>query len=137
MTADRARVKTFVEFRSSKFPPYAGEEHELNPGVWGKRLAEHLVARLADHGLRASAPIAEDWGWYVPVVVDGVQLALCCGHQDGDDDGFLVFTDPSRPIERRWFRRIDRTRELAQLTAALDAILRSDPDVRAIAWRDA
>ena len=30
--------------------------------------------------------IAEDWGWYLPVRNQGFSLALCCGHQDGDDD---------------------------------------------------
>jgi hypothetical protein len=42
--------------------------------------------------------ITEDWGWYVPIRNEGFRLALCCGHQDGDDDQFLCFTDPARPI---------------------------------------
>ena len=33
-------MKTQVEFRSDKFPPYEGEEEQINPGLWGKRLAE-------------------------------------------------------------------------------------------------
>ncbi len=33
-------MKTQVEFRSSKFPPYDGEHEQINPGLWGKRLAE-------------------------------------------------------------------------------------------------
>jgi len=36
-------MKTQVEFRSSKFPPYEGEQEQINPGLWGKRLAEYLV----------------------------------------------------------------------------------------------
>ena len=36
-----------VTFRSPKFPPYDGEEESINPGLWGKRLAEHLVDQLA------------------------------------------------------------------------------------------
>ncbi len=31
-------MKTQVEFRSTKFPPYEGEEEEINPGLWGRRL---------------------------------------------------------------------------------------------------
>jgi len=37
-------MKTQVEFRSSRFPPYDGEEEQINPGLWGKRLAEYLGA---------------------------------------------------------------------------------------------
>ena len=32
-------MKTQVEFRSKKSPPYDGEEEQINPGLWGKRLA--------------------------------------------------------------------------------------------------
>jgi len=35
-------MKTHVEFRSSAFPAYENEEEEINPGLWGRRLAEHL-----------------------------------------------------------------------------------------------
>jgi len=44
-------MKTQVEFRSSKFPPYEGEEEEINPRLWGKRLTEHLAQKLAEHGI--------------------------------------------------------------------------------------
>jgi hypothetical protein len=127
-------VKTFAEFRSDKFPPY-GEDELINPGLWGKRLAEYLVAELPAHGLAASEPIAEDWGWYVPVEVDGAALALCCGHQYGDDDEFLVFTDPQEPVTRKLFRQIDVTAQLTRLVRVVDAILSADPAIRQLSWR--
>jgi hypothetical protein len=82
-------MKTQVEFRSFKFPPYEGEEEKINPGLWGKRLAEYLVQRLAERGIETEEMVAEDRGWYVPVRNEGFRLALCCGHQNGDDDEFL------------------------------------------------
>ena len=45
------RDETPVEFRSSKFPPYEGEEELINPGHWGKRLAEYLVQKLSEKGI--------------------------------------------------------------------------------------
>ena len=44
-------MKTQVEFRSAKFPPYEGEQEQINPGLWGKRLAEYLVQQLAARGI--------------------------------------------------------------------------------------
>lgn len=84
-------MKTQVTFRSAQFPPYEGEEAKINPGLWGKRLAEYLVERLAAKGIVTGEMVAEDWGWYVPVQNEGFKLAICCGHQDGDDDEFLCF----------------------------------------------
>jgi hypothetical protein len=128
-------MKTFAEFRSSKFPPYEGEEEQINPGLWGKPLGEYFVAKLPAQGLAAGALIAEDWGWYLPVEVDGAKLALCCGHQYGDDDTFICFTDPQQPVTRKLFRKVDVTAPLARLVAAVDAILSADPEVWDLSWR--
>lgn len=127
-------MKTQVEFRSSKFPPYEGEEEQINPGLWGKRLAEYLVQKLAARGVQTEGILAEDWGYYIPVQNDGFKLAICCGHQNGDDDEFLCFTDPSTPIVKKWFRKIDATAQLSRLTEALQQILSSDPEIRAVKW---
>jgi hypothetical protein len=129
-------VKTFVEFRSNKFPTYEGEQEKINPGLWGKRLAEYLVRKLPAHGLAGGEIILEDWGCYVPVEVDGAKLALCCGHQYGDDDEFLVFTDPQQPIVRKLFKKVDLTEPLTRLVNAVNEILTADPDIRAINWRE-
>ncbi len=135
MTFMHPPVKTFAEFRSSRFPPYEGEEQQINPGLWGRRLADYLAARLPAHGFTAGEPIAEDWGWYLPVDVDGVPLALCCGHQYGDDDTFICFTDPQQPVIRNLLRRVDVTPQLTRLVEAVDAILSADPEVRELSWR--
>jgi len=129
-------MKTQVEFRSAKFPPYEGEEEQINPGLWGKRLAEYLVQKLAEKGIKTHDIIAEDWGWYVPIQNEGFRLALCCGHQYGDSDEFLCFTDPATPIVKKFFKKIDATAELTKLTEALRQILSSDPDIRDVTWQD-
>ena len=129
-------MKTQVEFRSSKFPPYEGEEEQINPGLWGRRLAEYLVEHLRSRGIETDEPIAEDWGWYVPVQNEGFRLGLCCGHQSGDDDEFLCFTDPDTPFVRKFFRKIDITAQLTRLTEALQQILAADPDIREVRWSE-
>lgn len=127
-------MKTQVEFRSSKFPPYEGEAEEINPGLWGRRLAEYLVTSLADKGIGTEEIIAEDWGYYLPIRNDGFRLALCCGHQNGDDDQFLVVTDPSTPKVKKLFRTIDATPQLARVLDALRAILDADSEIWDIVW---
>ena len=129
-------MKTQVEFRSNKFPPYEGEEKQINPGLWGKRLAEYLVQKLTGRGIKTQEIIAEDWGWYIPIPNEGFRLAVCCGHQYGDDDVFLCFTDPSTPIVKKWFKRIDATPQLTRVTEALQEILIADPEIKDVVWRE-
>jgi hypothetical protein len=129
-------MKTHVEFRSSKFPPYEGEEEQINPGLWGKRLAEYLVQQLSERGIKTEAIIAEDWGWYIPIPNEGFRLAICCGHQYGDDDVFICFTDPGTPVVKKLFKKIDATAQLTRMTEALQQILSSDPEIKAVVWSE-
>lgn len=127
-------MHTQVEFRSSKFPPYEGEEAEINPGLWGKRLTEYLAQKLAERGIETEEFSVEDWGCYLPVKTDGFRMALCCGHQDGDEDQFLVVTEPSTPTVKKFFRTIDATAQLTRLLDAVREILAADPDIREVVW---
>lgn len=129
-------MKTQVEFRSSKFPPYEGEEEQINPGLWGKRLAEYLVAKLGEKGIETEQFVAEDWGYYIPVKNEGFRLAICCGHQNGDDDEFLCFTDPDKPLVKKLFKKIDATAQLTRLTEAMRQILASEPEIKDVVWSE-
>jgi hypothetical protein len=129
-------MKTQVTFRSSKFLPYEGEEEQINPGLWGKRLAEYFVGKLKGMGIETEEIIPEDWGWYIPIQNDGFRLAICCGHQNGDDDEFLCFTDPATPIIKKLFKKIDATEQLGRVVTAMERILSPDPDIRSVKWSD-
>jgi len=129
-------MKTQVTFRSNKFPPYDGEQEQINPGLWGRRLAEFFVEQLKETEFETETIIPEDWGWYVPIRNDGFRLGICCGHQNGEDDEFLCFTEPDKPIIRKLFRKIDVTQQLTRLTDVMDRILRADPEIRCVEWSE-
>lgn len=129
-------LATQVTFRSDQFPALDGEEEQINPGIWGRRLADYLAAGLAARGLPTGPASTEDWGYYLPLAVDGFRLAVCCGHQDGDPDEFLVYTEPSSPKIRKFFRTIDATPQLTRLVDALRDILASDPAIRDVVWTE-
>ncbi|MBI3463273.1 MAG: hypothetical protein HY000_09470 [Planctomycetes bacterium] len=127
-------MKTHVEFRSEKFPPYDGEEAEINPGCWGKRLAEFLAGGLSREGFEVQEPIAEDWGVAVPNQNDQFPLWIGCGNYAEYPDGFLCFIEPHTPVVRRWFRKIDTVEKVTALQAALHRVLSADASIRDIRW---
>jgi hypothetical protein len=127
-------MKTHVEFRSDKFPPDDGEEEEINPGIWGRRLAEYLQNKLPHHGVKVTGIGPEDWGWMVELENEQFPLWIGCGHQHGEDDAFLCFIEPSKPSIRKWLKTIDTTPQVSRVSEALEKVLESNPDIRDINW---
>lgn len=127
-------MKTHVEFRSDAFPAYAGEEDEINPGIWGKRLAEFIHAGLKDRGFDVLEPFSEDWGWMVEIRNDAFPMWIGCANVGGEGD-FLCFREPSKPFVRKLlFKKISTEADVAKLQTALDSILSSDPSITEIHW---
>jgi hypothetical protein len=125
---------TYVEFRSNRFPAYEGEEARINPGRWGKRLAEFLRDKLLAEGFETSGPGDEDWGWRLDVANDGFRLSISCGRYDEYPDGFLCFIEPHEPFVRKLLRRIDTRERLASLHCAVDKILTETDGIRGKRW---
>lgn len=129
-------MKTYVEFRSTDFPPYDGEEVEINPGRYGKRLAEFLFDGLEQMGFEPRLPIAQDWGWLVPIKNDGFRLWIGCGNFDEyPNDGFLCFIEPHKPRIRRWLIwAVDTSAKVTALRDAVDQILSANQSIRNKKW---
>jgi hypothetical protein len=128
-------LKTHVEFRSNQFPPYAGEADEVNPGIYGKRLAEFLARELASKGFAPLQPFAEDWGWVLPLKNDGFRLWIGCANYE-TADGFLCFIEPHQPAIRKspFLHKTDTSRQVGALQQALDEILAANPSIREKRW---
>jgi hypothetical protein len=112
----------------------AGEDQQVNPGRWGKSLAEYLRAELAVRGEPGGSPYAEDWGWAVPLENEAFPLWVGCGNYEEYPDGFLCFIEPSKPSIRKLFRKIDTTQRIARVADALEAALKAHPGVHSIRW---
>jgi len=114
---------THVEFRSDSFPAYKDEERQVNPDLWGKRLAEFLRDNLRTVGFKTEEPVAEDWGWVVPVANERFRLWIGCGRYQEYPDGFLCFIEPHTPFVRKNLTKISTRAEVAALQQAMDKVL--------------
>ncbi|MGH9783102.1 MAG: hypothetical protein ACRD88_02860, partial [Terriglobia bacterium] len=50
------------------------------------------------------------------------------------ENGYLVFIEPSRPVVRRWFKKINASTQISKVADALDRILMADPEIQAVRW---
>jgi len=127
-------MKTHVEFRSDKFPPYEGEEEEINPDLWGKRLAEYLEQKLNAESIETCEMNPEDWGWVLPIKNDNFSMWIGCGRYQEYPDGYLCFVEPHKPVVRKFFKKVDTTQKVGQIVEALNRILTSDSGIRNVRW---
>jgi hypothetical protein len=128
-------VKTHVEFRSNAFPAYEWEDEKINPGQYGKRLADYLFTGLQSRGFEPGEPIAEDWGWFISVKNDAFPLWVgCSNYEEYPDDGFLCFIEPHTPVIRKWFKKISTKDQIEALQKAMDDIISNHADIREIKW---
>jgi hypothetical protein len=127
-------MRTHVEFISSDFPSYPNEEEEINPGRFGKRLADFLAEGLPAYGFKVRCIGAEDWGWMVELENELFPLWVGCGNYEEVENGFLCFIEPSKPIARKWFSKIDTTSTVERLASAIEALLQSSGKVSQLRW---
>jgi hypothetical protein len=129
-------MKTHVEFRSTAFPPLESEEDEINPGRWGRRLAEYLKAEFEAEGVQTEEIYCEDWGVALPIKNAEFPLWIGCGNYEEYEDGFLCFIEPSKPFIRRLFRKIETATRVGEISVILDKILQKNPEVAEVRWWD-
>ncbi len=127
-------MKTQVEFRSSKFPAYPGEEEEINPGRWGKRLAEYLFEKLRDKGVQVGDIYSEDWGWAIPINGKPFTMWVGCGNYEEYPDGFLCFIEPSKPVIWKFLQRIDVSKDVIFISEKIEEILREESEIKEVRW---
>ncbi|MEO9130763.1 MAG: hypothetical protein ABI240_06100 [Sphingomonas sp.] len=127
-------MQTHLEFRSTAFPAYPGEEEEINPGRYGKRLAEFLAGELPRYGFKVVDLNAEDWGWRIDLAHDAFPLWIGCGNYEEHEDGFLCFIEPSRPFVRRWLKRVPTSETTERLATALEQIVLQSRNARDVRW---
>jgi len=83
-------MRTHVEFRSDAFSAEAGEEEAVNPGRWGAAVARFLRQELSIRGLPGREPVAEDWGYCIPIDNQAFNLWVGCGNYEEYLDGFCA-----------------------------------------------
>ena len=125
---------THVEFRSDAFPPYDNESEEINPGRFGKRLAEYLAAELGRRGERVGELSTEDWGWVVPIENASFNLWIGVGNYEEYPDGFLCFIEPHKEHVRKLFKKIPTRERVEALQRNVNAALLAHTGVRDLKW---
>ena len=129
-------MKAIVEFRSSAFPAYEEEEEEINPGRWGKRLAEFLKTKFQERGIQTGEIYFEDWGVGLPVLGQEFSTLVGCGNSEEQEEGYLCVVKLSPSLFQRLFGKGNVGNSLVEIKTELDQILRESPEISGIRWSE-
>jgi hypothetical protein len=127
-------MRTHLEFASSAFPPDTGEDETVNPGVFGKRLAEFLAEGLPSHGFEVGRVHPEDWGWRIALKNNSFPLWVGCANYEEFENGFHCFIVPQKSFVRRWLSKVDTRETVERLAGAIEIILRHSGTVSRLRW---
>jgi len=127
-------------FTSSLFEVEPGEDDEINPGIYGKQLAEWLKARLEDRGYTVEPVINEDWGRCLMCGRKPFLLWVGCANMTDltaspgvvprkEQVTWTCFATAEVPFWKKLFGKIETEAAVAKLHADLGAILAAEASI--------
>jgi hypothetical protein len=127
-------------FTSHLFAVEPGEDDEVNPGMYGRQLADWLKGQLEGRGYAVEPVIAEDWGRCLMLSRDPFLLWVGCGsihfHSadivESTEIVWHCFPEAEVPFFRRLFGKPDTGPELSRLNEHLRSILEQNPAIKMV-----
>ncbi len=131
-------------FHSARFEIEPGEDNEINPGIYGKQLAEWLKVRLEDCGYKVEPIIHEDWGRCLMCSRQPFSLWVGCANMTDlsaspealppkEQITWNCFATAEVPFWKKLFRKVETEPAVARLHADLGAILTAEASITLVA----
>lgn len=99
-------MRTDIKIYSNSFSPYENEEQEINPGRFGKRLAEFLKTELETKGIEVAEIYPTDYAYELRIEKFNFKIYVIAGNIDGEKEHFLISIEPKKKYIRKLFKKI-------------------------------
>ena len=115
--------------RTTGFPIQPGEDVETNPGVFGRALADYLVAQIRGRGVGVVSVIPEDFGYCIMLERSELRLWIGCGNRVGSTDEWIAFAVAEGGFLGRFVGNVHPAVEVERISEMLGEIMRAAPGV--------
>lgn len=95
-----------ITIKSNLFLAYPNEEADINPGRYGKRLAEYLKKLLEKNDTKVADLYPTDVGHELRIDNTLFRVFIFVGNIDGEDSEFFISIEAKKRIFKGWFKRI-------------------------------
>ncbi len=123
----------YIHFYSERFKPDPGEDDEVNPGIYGKKLAAWLIDNLPKNGIKTNRMYPEDWGWEIDISKESIKGYVGVRNIDGTENEWVVFIDIRNKIIKKLLGKSQNEgKEIEAVLKGLEKILRGEASIRNI-----
>lgn len=99
-------MKAEIVIKSNLFPSYPNEEDDINPGRFGKKLAEFIKMLLEDSDIKATDLYPTDACYELRIVQSDFGIYITVGNIDGEENIFLIYIESKISLFKRLFKKI-------------------------------
>ena len=135
---------TCLKIVTKKFPIEEGEHEMLvNEGMYGLGICKYLTEKLPDAGFIVRNYIVEDWGWWLPIECESINMGLCIysdldveSNQDPEKYAILPSIQSRKSWSWKKFKSIDQSEAVQMAMREIAAVFMADPEVEAVTFHD-
>ena len=126
-------MKARVSFTSDHFAIEAGEDEDINPGIYGKALAQYLATHFRSRGIEVEGIVDEDFARLVMVQRKPFMLWVGCANEEGSTRSWQLFLAAELGLLSR-LRRINPEPAFSELRENVRSIVEAIPGVSQVQW---
>ncbi|MFK7972518.1 MAG: hypothetical protein AB8F95_19260 [Bacteroidia bacterium] len=108
-------MNTEIAIKSDLFPSYPNEEDDINPGVFGKRLAEYVKQALEKNGVAVADLYTTDHSYELRLDQFDFTVYIQLRNEESEENRFILFIDPQKPFIRKFFKKIPTTETIKKV----------------------
>lgn len=95
-----------IIIKSNIFPSYPDEEDDINPGRFGKKLAEFVKQSLEKDKIKVADIYPTDYAYELRLDQFKFPVYIIVGNIDGETDQFICAIEPNKEFIRKLFKKI-------------------------------
>lgn len=122
-------METELYIKSELFPSYPGEEDDINPGRFGKRLAEFTKSLLIEESIDVSDLYSTDYSYELRLDQFKFSVYISTGNIDGEKNEFLISISPKEEFKRKLFKKISTKETINKIYSILKQGIIDNPKI--------
>ena len=122
-------METEIYIKSELFPPYPGEEDDINPGRFGKKLAEFTKSLLLKENIEVADLYSTDYSYELRLDQYKFNVYISTGNIDGEKNEFLISINPKEEFKRKLFKKISTKETISEIYGIIKKGIVDNPEI--------